>query len=76
VVEIRSADRTALLARLSAVLERDGLNIVWARVATLGSSVIDVFGILVPALTAGDGTGEQSAARRTRALPTITGLAD
>jgi [protein-PII] uridylyltransferase len=63
VVEIRSADRTGLLARLSAVLERDGLDIVWARVATLGSSVVDVFGIVVPALTAGDDPGEHWAAR-------------
>jgi [protein-PII] uridylyltransferase len=63
VVEIRSADRSGLLARLSSVLERDGLDIVWARVATLGSSVIDVFGIVVPSLTAGDDTGDYSAAR-------------
>jgi [protein-PII] uridylyltransferase len=54
VVQIRSTDRTGLLARLSAVIERDGLDIVWARVTTLGSSVVDVFGIVVPALTAGD----------------------
>jgi [protein-PII] uridylyltransferase len=63
VVEIRSADRTGLLARLSAVIDRDGLDIVWARVATLGSSVIDVFGVVVPVLTSGDEAADHSAAR-------------
>jgi [protein-PII] uridylyltransferase len=63
VVQIRSADRTGLLARLSAVIERDGLDIVWARVTTRGSSVDDVFGIVVPALSAGAGTADYTAAR-------------
>jgi len=63
VVEIRSADRTGLLSRLTAVIERDGLDIVWARVTTLGSSVVDVFGIVVPALTEGDDGADHSAAR-------------
>ncbi|MGV0851095.1 [protein-PII] uridylyltransferase [Mycolicibacterium phlei] len=46
VVQIRSTDRTGLLARLTAVFERDGVDIVWAKVTTLGSSVVDLFGIL------------------------------
>lgn len=45
VVQIRSTDRTGLLARLTAVFERDGVDIAWAKVTTLGSSVVDVFGI-------------------------------
>jgi [protein-PII] uridylyltransferase len=45
VVQIRSTDRAALLARLTAVFERDGVDIAWAKVTTLGSSVVDVFGI-------------------------------
>lgn len=45
VVEVRATDRTGLLARLTAVFERDGVDIAWAKVTTLGSSVIDVFGI-------------------------------
>jgi [protein-PII] uridylyltransferase len=45
VVQIRSTDRTGLLARLTAVFERDGVDIVWAKVTTLGSSVVDLFGI-------------------------------
>jgi [protein-PII] uridylyltransferase len=46
VVQIRSTDRTGLLARLTAVFERDGVDIAWAKVTTLGSSVVDVFGII------------------------------
>ncbi|MDG5485522.1 [protein-PII] uridylyltransferase [Mycolicibacterium gadium] len=46
VVQIRSADRTGLLARLTAVFERDGVDIAWAKVTTLGSSVVDLFGIV------------------------------
>jgi [protein-PII] uridylyltransferase len=34
-----------MLARLTAVFERDGVDIAWAKVTTLGSSVVDVFGI-------------------------------
>jgi [protein-PII] uridylyltransferase len=45
VVQIRSTDRAGLLARLTAVFERDGVDIAWAKVTTLGSSVVDVFGI-------------------------------
>ena len=62
-MQIRSTDRAGLLARLTAVIERDGLDIAWAKVTTLGSSVVDAFGIVVPALIAGDGTAEHSAAR-------------
>lgn len=54
VVQIRSTDRTGLLARLTAVFERDGVDISWAKVTTLGSSVVDLFGISGPALTSGD----------------------
>jgi [protein-PII] uridylyltransferase len=50
VVQIRSTDRAGLLARLTAVFERDGVDIAWAKVTTLGSSVVDLFGI-----TAADG---------------------
>jgi [protein-PII] uridylyltransferase len=45
VVQIRSTDRGGLLARLTAVFERDGVDIAWAKVTTLGSSVVDLFGI-------------------------------
>jgi [protein-PII] uridylyltransferase len=46
VVQIRATDRAGLLARLTAVFERDGVDIAWAKVTTLGSSVVDVFGIV------------------------------
>jgi [protein-PII] uridylyltransferase len=45
VVQIRATDRAGLLARLTAVFERDGVDIAWAKVTTLGSSVVDVFDI-------------------------------
>ncbi|WP_199253532.1 [protein-PII] uridylyltransferase [Mycolicibacterium mengxianglii] len=47
-VEIRSTDRAGLLATLTAVFEQAGVDIVWAKVTTLGSSVVDAFGIVAP----------------------------
>ena len=35
----------AVAVGLTAVFERDGVDIAWAKVTTLGSSVVDVFGI-------------------------------
>lgn len=61
VVQIRAADRPGLLARLTAVFERDGVDIAWAKVTTLGAAVVDVFGIVVPALTGG--TADPAAVR-------------
>ncbi|MDT5370706.1 MAG: [protein-PII] uridylyltransferase [Mycobacterium sp.] len=42
-VEIRSTDRTGLLAVLTRVFEKADVDIAWAKVTTLGSSVDDVF---------------------------------
>ena len=64
VLQIRSMDRAGLLARLTAVIERDGIDIAWAKVTTLGSSVVDVFGIVVPSLATGDVTEDHSEARK------------
>lgn len=47
-VEIRAADRSGLLAVLTRVFERAGVDIAWARITTLGASVIDVFAIADP----------------------------
>lgn len=47
-VEIRSADRAGLLAVLTSVFEKAGVDIVWAKVTTLGSSVDDVFCVVPP----------------------------
>ncbi|AFM16691.1 (protein-PII) uridylyltransferase [Mycolicibacterium chubuense NBB4] len=57
VAEIRTTDRTGLLSVLTAVFERAGVDIAWAKVTTLGSSVVDAFGVVVP-------TGKESAVRQ------------
>jgi [protein-PII] uridylyltransferase len=49
VVEVRSADATGLLAVLTSVFERAGVDVAWAKVTTLGSTVIDVFAVTLPA---------------------------
>jgi [protein-PII] uridylyltransferase len=54
IVQIRATDRAGLLAKLTAVFERDGVDVAWAKVTTLGSSVVDAFCIVVPALARGD----------------------
>ncbi|MBU9764470.1 [protein-PII] uridylyltransferase [Mycobacterium sp. TNTM28] len=56
VVQIRTIDRPGLLSQLTAVFERDGVDVEWAKVTTLGSSVIDVFCITAPALASGETT--------------------
>ncbi len=48
-VEIRTTDRAGLLAVLTAVFERANVDIAWAKVTTLGSSVDDAFCVAVPA---------------------------
>ena len=45
VLEVRSDDRIGLLSRVSAVLERHGADIRWAKVATLGATGVDIFGL-------------------------------
>ncbi|MEJ6538487.1 MAG: [protein-PII] uridylyltransferase, partial [Mycobacterium sp.] len=47
-VEVRASDRTGLLAVLTGVFESAGVDIAWAKITTLGSSVIDVFAISAP----------------------------
>ncbi|MCK0440326.1 [protein-PII] uridylyltransferase [Gordonia alkaliphila] len=42
-LQVRSADRPGLLAAITAVLERAGAAVVWAKVNTLGATVIDTF---------------------------------
>jgi [protein-PII] uridylyltransferase len=43
VLELRAEDRLGLLCRLASAIEQQGLDIRWARVSTLGSSVVDSF---------------------------------
>ncbi|MGD9620550.1 MAG: [protein-PII] uridylyltransferase [Mycolicibacterium sp.] len=59
VAEVRATDRTGLLSVLTAVFERAGADIAWAKVTTLGSSVIDAFGI-----TLAEGSAEAAARQR------------
>ena len=48
IVEIRASDRSGLLALLTGAFERAGADIGWARITTMGSTVIDVFAISEP----------------------------
>ncbi|OZE94775.1 [protein-PII] uridylyltransferase [Rhodococcus sp. 14-2686-1-2] len=43
VLELRAEDRLGLLCRLATALEKLGADVRWARVATLGTSVVDAF---------------------------------
>jgi [protein-PII] uridylyltransferase len=43
VLELRTADRIGLLHHVAAALEAQGIDVRWARVSTLGSSVVDAF---------------------------------
>lgn len=48
IVEIRTTDRPGLLALLAGALERAGADIMWAKAATLGATVDDVFCVVLP----------------------------
>ncbi len=48
VLELRATDRIGMLHRVAAALERCGTDVLWARVATLGASVVDSFGLASP----------------------------
>ncbi len=48
VLELRATDRIGMLHRVAAALEECDAQVRWARVATLGSSVVDSFGLLCP----------------------------
>ena len=65
-MQIRTTDRAGLLAMLTAVFERDGVDIAWAKVTTLGSSVVDAFCIVVPALASSDAAAGADLRRRAR----------
>ncbi len=45
VLELRATDRIGLLHRVTRALERAGVDLRWARVETLGASVVDAFGV-------------------------------
>ncbi|SDC65116.1 [protein-PII] uridylyltransferase [Actinokineospora iranica] len=52
VMELRAADRIGLLHSVAAALEKCGVDVLWARVATMGGSAVDSFGF-APGATAG-----------------------
>ncbi|MCV7370146.1 [protein-PII] uridylyltransferase [Mycolicibacterium duvalii] len=58
IAEVRAADRAGLLSALTAVFERAGVDIAWAKVTTLGSAVVDVFGLVLPEGWAGGASAE------------------
>lgn len=45
VLELRAADRIGLLHRVAGALEQCGADVRWARVSTLGATVVDSFSI-------------------------------
>jgi [protein-PII] uridylyltransferase len=45
VLELRATDRIGMLHRVASALEGCGTDVRWARVATLGASVVDSFGL-------------------------------
>ncbi|HEY2193733.1 MAG TPA: [protein-PII] uridylyltransferase [Actinomycetospora sp.] len=59
VLELRTADRIGLLHHVAAALEAQGVDVRWARVSTLGSSVIDAFCLEATIDPAVDGTRHQ-----------------
>lgn len=46
-MELRTDDRLGLLSRVSDVFERAGVTVRWAKVATLGNTVVDTFCLLI-----------------------------
>jgi [protein-PII] uridylyltransferase len=48
VLELRAADAAGLLHRVTAALERCGLDVRGARVSTLGGAVVDAFYLVGP----------------------------
>ncbi|MCX2930478.1 [protein-PII] uridylyltransferase [Mycobacterium sp. CVI_P3] len=70
IVEIRTIDRTGLLAMLTRVFEGAAADIAWAKITTLGSSVVDVFGIAVQAPSAVEEVRQQLERELYAVLPT------
>ena len=53
VLELRTTDRIGLLHRVASAFARNAVAVRWARVVTLGSSVVDSFGLVSPGVLGG-----------------------
>ncbi len=53
VLELRTTDRIGLLHRVASAFARNAVAVRWARVVTLGSSVVDSFGLTSPSALGG-----------------------
>jgi [protein-PII] uridylyltransferase len=67
IMELRGTDRIGLLHRIAAALSECAVNVRWARVSTLGSSVVDSF-----CLAWSGGQGALPAAERARIEKAVT----
>jgi [protein-PII] uridylyltransferase len=70
VLELRTTDRIGLLYRVAAALESSSVIVRWARVATLGSSVVDSF-CLTASAAGSVFTGESASHGRTVVPPEL-----
>jgi [protein-PII] uridylyltransferase len=70
ILELRATDRIGLLHRVAAALESNSVVVRWARVATLGSSVVDSFCLTAPDVT-GITAGEKAPDDPSRLTPAV-----
>ncbi|GEE02440.1 bifunctional uridylyltransferase/uridylyl-removing enzyme [Gordonia spumicola] len=47
-LELRARDDEGLLARVAAELDRSGVDVAWATVATMGATAVDTFAVVLP----------------------------
>ncbi|MCV7193924.1 [protein-PII] uridylyltransferase [Mycolicibacterium brumae] len=71
-VEVRATDAPGLLTALTGEFERAGVDVAWAKVTTLGSSVIDVFAVALPAGDEGEAARARLEAQLYAVLPAPT----
>jgi [protein-PII] uridylyltransferase len=71
ILELRTTDRIGLLYRVAAALESSAVIVRWARVATLGSSVVDSFCLTIPAAADGVRAGESVSDGRVALPPEV-----
>lgn len=67
-IEVRAMDRPGLLALLAQALERAGTDIAWAKVNTFGTTVADVFCLVLPDDPSGDDGARKSVEKHLSAV--------